>query len=134
MKTNPVLMLLPALLLTGCTPTEPTATKVTPSASAPLPSLGVVTDTPPPPGPAPNGIAAAQPAPAEDSVPTFSGTSEAERLTWALRAYYDNPNRPAVSSFEPLVAVKLLKTVPVAPPGKKYVIDMKLCEVRLENR
>ncbi|MBI3192233.1 MAG: hypothetical protein HYZ36_06160 [Pedosphaera parvula] len=55
-------------------------------------------------------------------------------MTQALRTYGQNPNAPAVTSFEQLVQARLIPSVPVPPPGKKYVIDMKKIEVRLENK
>lgn len=84
----------------------------------------------------PTGAAVASapsPAAAAD-IPTFEGKNEAERLTQALRAYGQDPNAPAVTNFEQLVKVRLIPSVPVPPPGKKYVIDMKKIEVRLENK
>lgn len=101
-----------------------------------MPSLSTSPEPPPPPTVGPNAVpaAAAQSAAAKADVPTFEGANEAERLTWALRAYYDDPNRPAITSFEPLVKARLLKSIPVPPPGKKYVIDLKRAEVRLENQ
>jgi len=102
-----------------------------------MPSLGTTPAPAPPPaaGAPPAAVPSAAPASsAAPDIPTFAGKDETERLTAALRAYYDDPNRPAITSFEPLVKARLIASVPVPPPGKKYVIDLKRGEVRLENK
>ncbi len=58
---------------------------------------------------------------------------ETQRLTYALQLYYGDSSAPAISDFQPLVQRNLLAKVPVAPAGKKYVIDLSKLEVRLEN-
>lgn len=57
--------------------------------------------------------------------------TQEQRLTYALQLFYDDPNAPAIHSFEPLVQRQLIASVPVAPAGKKYVIDMSRIEVHL---
>ena len=75
------------------------------------------------------------PAPAASS-PLDNGTghmNEEQRLTYALQLFYGDSSAPAISDFQPLVDRKILAKVPVAPAGKKYVIDLSRLEVRLEN-
>ncbi len=64
----------------------------------------------------------------------FEGKNDAEKLTWALRAYFQDPNRPGITSLAPLVSDGIIRSVPVPPPGQKFVVDMRLCEVRLVKK
>jgi hypothetical protein len=103
--------------------------------------------------PAPELSFSADPAMPDDGAPPDPGTpqmaregtsviddagledaSELERLNFALATYFEDVNRPAIDSFEPLVKLRILKSVPVAPPGMKYVIDMQSVTVRLEKQ
>jgi hypothetical protein len=61
--------------------------------------------------------------------------TEAERLTRALQDYYtrNGAAAPPVTGFATLVKAEIIKSVPVPPPGMKFVIDKKLLAVRLEK-
>ena len=59
----------------------------------------------------------------------------------AKQKYLDNARKkPAgassvgLTSLDQLVTAGLLKSIPEAPAGKKYVLDVKTQEVRLENK
>lgn len=129
-----------ALVLLGLTgggcgqkETPAPASKSAPVAPPAMPALSSSPEAPPPPGTAP----AAPAAPAQAQIPTFEGKDEAERLTKALHAYYDRSGAaaPLITSLEDLVKAGFLKSVPVPPAGKKYVVDTKYpFQVHLENK
>ncbi len=54
-----------------------------------------------------------------------------ERLTHLVRRYSIEQQQVPQNLFD-LVSLKYLETVPIAPPGQKFVIDRKKVEVRLE--
>ena len=54
-----------------------------------------------------------------------------ERLTHLVRRFSIEQQQVPQNLFE-LVSLKYLETVPIAPPGQKFVIDRKKVEVRLE--
>jgi len=62
-----------------------------------------------------------------------SHLNEEQQLTYALQLFYGDSSAPAISDFQPLVDRQILAKVPVAPVGKKYIIDLSKLEVRLEN-
>lgn len=124
------------LLVSGCSHQE----KADPLALKPvvkknsMPSLASLTD---PLEAAPPPIAAEVTPATEPAADVETGPSKAtdlERLNWALGVYFDNPEKPAIHSFEPLIAAGLIKKVPDAPPGKEYVIDMSHLQVKLVQR
>lgn len=144
MKTLPVgclALLAAASLMAGCS--KSAAKKTTTAAQRAEPSKSVLstnietTDSNTDTSAAPQSILASDAGtdPGAASVVDNSSTTadDSEKLTQALRLYYGDPNRPAVSSFAPLVQARLLTKVPQAPSGKKYVIDLARCEVRLEK-
>jgi hypothetical protein len=99
-----------------------------------MPSLEAAPNATPPPGAAP--VAAAVSA-ASPGIPAYEGKDEAEKLTKALLDYYDRGGAdvPIATSLEALVKAGYLKSVPVPPPGKKYVVTTKYpFQVRLENK
>lgn len=98
-----------------------------------MPSLNTASETAPPPGTPPS--AAAIPA-APSATPTYEGKDEAEKLTRALADYYARNGAAAsiITSLDGLVKAGLIKSVPVPPAGKKYIVDVKQCEVRLVNQ
>ena len=136
MKKPSCVLLLLGLALSGCgqkeTPALQSAPKAPPVAAPAVPALTSPPAAPPPPGAA--KAAAIVSAPAE--VPSYEGKDEAEKLTAALHDYYarNGAAAPMVTSFDTLVKARVLKSVPVPPPGKKYVIDTKNIAVRLENQ
>lgn len=145
MKTSLKLLGMAALMLTACTPTEDASLTALPASPAPQASFDVtsgVQTLAPVAAPAltPPGAASAATMP-ETAAPAVSsaldnGTAhmnEEQRLTYALQLFYGDSSAPAISDFQPLVDRKILAKVPVAPAGKKYVIDISKLEVRLEN-
>ncbi len=132
---------LAAGLCSGCsekassTAALPVVRKVAPGMPAPDATGAPAADAPPAPDAA--AVSAANSAPtdaaAAPDVP-FSGKNDAEKLTWALRSYFQDPNRPGITSLEPLVRDGVIKSIPEAPSGMKFVVDMKMCEVRLEKK
>ena len=118
--------------LAGCGQKETPAPKTAPAVAPTMPNLTSAPAVPPPPG-APTAAAVVPAAPAD--VPTYEGKDEVENLNQALRDYYtrNGAAAPMVTSFETLVKARVLKSVPVPPAGKKYVIDTKKVEIRLEN-
>ena len=144
MKTLPagcLALLAAASLMGGCSKATPKKTttaspKAEPSKSVLSTNIEVAdsnTDTTSAP-PSPQASDAGSESGVNAVVDNSSTTADdSERLTQALRLYYGDPSRPAVKSFAPLVQARLLSKIPQAPSGKKYVIDMARCEVRLEN-
>jgi len=143
MKTSLKLLGMAALMLTACSPSEDASLTAPPASPAPQASFDVTggvqtlapVATPAPPGAAP---AAAMPETAEPATSSAldNGTAhmnEEQRLTYALQLFYGDSSAPAISDFQPLVERRILAKVPVAPAGKKYVIDLSKLEVRLEN-
>jgi hypothetical protein len=128
-------LLVCALVLTACDPQSSSETQAASPMPA-VPSLDFLEDMAAADAGA-SAEAAAVGGIAEGEVmdigPIGSQMSELERLTFALQSYYDDAELPAINSFEPLVKRRLIKSVPVAPPGMKYVIDLKRMEVRLEK-
>lgn len=143
MKTTLQLIGMSALVLTACSSKEETPIAAVPVAPAPAISLNATAGVTPPPvaAVAPPTTATMAP-PAEQSAPTQTGAavdagtehmSDVQRLTYALQLFYGDSSAPAINNFQPLVDRKILARVPVAPAGKKYVIDLSKLEVRLEN-
>ena len=134
MKPIFIVSLLLGLAASGCgqkeTPTPKTVPKAPPVAAPAMPALSSPPAAPPPPG------AAKAAAVVVAEVPTYEGKDEAEKLTAALHDYYarNGAAAPMVTSFDTLVKARVLKSVPVPPAGKKYVIDTQKVEVRLENK
>jgi len=136
MKRGLLALLVAELALAGCgskdSPATPEAAS-TPQSSSSMPALAAPAEAPPPPGTA----VAAAPVPSQAAeVPEYEGANETEKLTAALRDYYtrNGATAPAVTSLDALVKAGILKSVPAAPPGKKYVIDAATVEVRLVNK
>ena len=127
-----LLLLLGLNLMSGCGQKETPAPQTAPVAAPAMPQLTSPPAAPPPPGA--TKAAAVVSAPAE--VPSYEGKDEAEKLTAALHDYYarNGAAAPLVTSFDTLVKAGVLKGVPVPPAGKKYVIDTKNIQVRLENQ
>lgn len=122
-------MLLPVLALAGCGRNESPPPKVALAAVRPLPSL-IAPELPPP-----GRVMTSTSGTSEPDVPTYAGANEAEQLTGALRDFYtrNGADAPLVTSFDTLIKARLIKSPPVPPPGKKFLIDMKTVEVRLVN-
>lgn len=49
-------------------------------------------------------------------------------------AYGDNPGWPPLTDLNQLIKVGLLKSLPAAPPGKKFVLDPQTMKVSLANQ
>lgn len=133
-----------ALMLTACSSKEDEASLMAPPAT-PAPQAafdvtgGVQTASAPPVVAPPTAAASASMAPVQEA-PASSALDngvahldETQRLTYALQLFYGDSSAPAISDFQPLVDRKILAKVPVAPAGKKYIIDLSRLEVRLEN-
>ncbi len=56
---------------------------------------------------------------------------ELDHLTQLVRRYSVEQQQVPKNLLD-LVSLKYLKAIPVAPPGRKFVIDRKSVEVRLE--
>lgn len=139
MKTAPLntSLVLVTLLLCACSKHAEKHAASSPAPIAQMPKLATDTDSTAPadaaPAPAPD---AAAPSTDTASIATESPNlhlNDLERLTYALRLYYGDPNRAAINSLEPLVSERLIRSIPSAPSGQKYVIDLAKCEVRLER-
>lgn len=61
------------------------------------------------------------------------GFSDVSALNSAMRSFAASHKEP-LTSLQQLVDAKLIRSLPVPPPGKKYVIDMKLRQVTLQNK
>ncbi|MGV3756371.1 MAG: hypothetical protein ACO1QS_13400 [Verrucomicrobiota bacterium] len=147
MKTSLKLLGLAALMLTACSSEDEASLTAPPASSAPQAAFdatsGVQTLPPviaPSMAPPATTTGAAVPQPAATEAPASSaldnGTAhmnDEQRLTYALQLFYGDSSAPAITDFQPLVERKILARVPVAPAGKKYVIDLSKLEVRLEN-
>lgn len=145
MKTTLQLIGMAALVLTACSTKEETPIAAAPASSAPPVAVNVTSGVIPPPtapavAPPPTAGMASAPVEQAPTAPTGSaldaGTdhmSDVQRLTYALQLFYGDSSAPAITDFKPLVDRKILAKVPVAPAGKKYVIDLSKLEVRLEN-
>lgn len=142
-RIGSVAWLIMSVALVGCSRETPAPAKVTPKASpTSMPSVAAgqapSTEVAPPPS---TGSAGTAPQAAPAQAATGDGTigapidlSELERLNWALGMYHiAHIESPPLANFEPLVKARLIKEVPKAPPGKKYVLDGPKWEVRLEN-
>jgi hypothetical protein len=144
MKTSLKLLGMVALVLTACSSEEEASFTATPAATAPqaafdatsgvqnLPSVAMpVMATPG------TSMSAAVPQPAASTSSALdngvSHLNDEQKLTYALQLFYGDSSAPAISDFQPLVDRQILAKVPVAPAGKKYVIDLSKLEVRLEN-
>lgn len=143
MKTSLKLIGMAALMLTACSSKEEASLTAIPAPPAPAAALDVTGGVTPPPNlaVAPPTASSATPAPtyaeaAAAGSAVDKGTehmSDVQRLTYALQLFYGDSSAPAISDFQPLVERRILAKVPVAPSGKKYVIDLSKLEVRLEN-
>lgn len=61
--------------------------------------------------------------------------TDLEVLNSALMAYgTDGVQRPPFHDLSDLVKAGLLKKLPTAPPGKKYVFDAKTGQAKIENQ
>lgn len=138
MKAPSSLLLVLGLALTGCgqkeTPAPQTTPKAPPVAAPAMPALSSPPAVPPPPGAAPAKAAASA---TVAQIPTYEGKDEAEKLTKALHDYYERGGAEVtvITSLEGLVKAGYLKSVPVPPAGKKYVVTTQFpFQVRLENK
>jgi hypothetical protein len=111
----------------GCSPKEPEITQTADFVPS-MPDISLQADS----AEAPEALAATEPGSlplASEDAPVLvdnigiEDASELDRLNFALHTYYEDSSRPAITSFEPLVKARLIKRVPVAPPGMKYIID-----------
>jgi hypothetical protein len=140
MKTSLKLLGMAALMLTACSSKDDASLMAPPAIPAPQAAFdvtsGVQTVTAPvmaPPGATADVAMPAAPAVSPALENGVGHLDETQRLTYALQLYYGDSSAPAISDFQPLVQRNLLTKVPVAPAGKKYVIDLSKLEVRLEN-
>ncbi len=146
MKTSLKLLGMAALMLTACSSEDDASLTALPASPAPQAAFdatsGVQTLPPvvaPSMGPPATTASAAVPQPAAEAPASSAldnGTAhmnDEQRLTYALQLFYGDSSAPAITDFQPLVERKILARVPVAPAGKKYVIDLSKLEVRLEN-
>lgn len=144
MKTSLKLLGMAALMLTACSSENEASFTATPAVPAPtaafdatsgVQSLPPTTMTMAPPGTMGSSAipAASEPAGGSALENGVSGLNDEQKLTYALQLFYGDSSAPAITDFQPLVDRKILAKVPVAPAGKKYVIDLSRLEVRLEN-
>ena len=143
MKVVSVAWLIVSVALAGCGREAPESAKAAPKAKpASLQSISAELAPPPaaalaPPPDSPGARPQAAPPQAmlaDGTVGAPTGLSELGRLNWALEMYHvAHIESPPLANFDPLIKAKLIKEVPPAPPGKKFVLDGKRWEVRLEN-
>jgi hypothetical protein len=114
-------------LLTGCgkkdAPTE------TPAAEPAAPAETAPTDAPPPP-PVPGG---ANSAPAPEAAPAEEKIDALTQVKNAIQSFVISNERPPKDLNE-LVRMKYLKSLPAAPPGKKFVYDPSRMDIKLVNQ
>ncbi len=143
MRISSILWLVVSVALAGCGRETAAPAKASPKANAVnMPSISAgqahPTQTAPPPPTGSAGVtpqvAAPEATPTDGTVDAPTGLSEVERLNWALEMYHvAHLESPPLTSFDPLIKAKLIKEVPKAPAGKKYVLNGPAWEVRLEN-
>ncbi len=136
-KEIPFLLTCAALswALVGCgekdSPVVPSSPKAHAAGAPVAQSLDKPADAPPPP--VAQSTSGAAPA-GEDEAPSPKGLSDLERLNWALQMYHiAHLSSAPLTSYEPLIAAKLIKEAPTPPPGKKFVLNGPGWEVRLES-
>jgi hypothetical protein len=116
MKTVVVATLLATLGVAGCSKkTEPPPPEPRPAAAAV--SVDATPEAAAPPAPTPN-----EPPPTGAPASAPEHELSLKELTTAVQTYMQvNPEYP--KDLNDLVKMKLLKKMPVPPPGKKFVID-----------
>lgn len=127
-----------ACLVVGCHKENPTPPSATPNAAEN--NIPGSTAEPTAAAPAANATPASAPAtppeyvprPAAPLVVTTSDPSAATaELTQALRKY-SMENRRVPKTVEELISAGYVKALPTPPPGKKFVVDPKRVEVKLQ--
>jgi len=118
--------------LAGCGKKPPEET----APAAPAPSSGGKVSVgdqapeapaPPPPPPPDAAAAPADPAPQEEKIDDLT------RITRAIQSFSVSYERPPKDLNE-LVKNKLLPSLPVAPPGKKFLYDPSHMSIKLVNQ
>ena len=75
----------------------------------------------------------AAPSTSPESVTTAAASATAAELTQLVRRYaLDHRRMP--KSLDELVSAGYLKSIPEAPPGKKFALDVHKAEVALANK
>jgi hypothetical protein len=121
---------LTVLTLPGCKrqPPVPPAPSQSSSAGVSVDALAAAGATAPPP-PSTPGDSTAPDVPANEP----AGQISIEDLNKALRLYFQvDPNLP--DDLAVLYRAKMIPSVPIPPPGKKYVVDKKKVEVKLVSQ
>ncbi len=140
-KTPFLFVCVSVFLLAGCgnkEEKEPVAVqRPVKKAAAPEATDGAATPTQPPAPPEGTTAPAVSSAPTDGAAPVSNEPVTPEMISMALQRYVAGhmipPQKVTEKDFQKLVDEKYLPSVPVAPPGKKYVWDNRL-NVTLEKK
>ena len=121
------------LAMTGCKKQE-AAPKAEPAPKAPGVSIDAAPSSEPAPAnPVPPAPSADAPAADAADQPKTSDAENVEKVQYAYYSYCREHTSPP-RDFSVLVAEHYLPALPVAPPGKKFVLDNKNLKVLLVNQ